>query len=467
MKNQKHEKIKVFLRRVSTENQSLEMQIAADKQFRDELDEDEYIEINELGVSANKVQLKQRKELVKLINLIEKEQVDTIYFYDRSRLTRNFYEYLELVDKFIAHKVKVVFTTTDANYLPFSSNYVMEGFNGILIEEEGKAIARRVADNHRKLPNKKYGYVTIKNENGKKSYSIISEHKQVITDLFKNAKGIESIEDFIEFLTKHSREMKKQPSDIIRITSDPFYAGCERIGSRYNHLPYVEPIIELELFSDVYKLIEPYEKRLRMSMIERSEENILHPVCGLCKKKMNYKKSHVGKTGIYTCSKRHKKVSINVNTYNQMMVQYSSLVLSNLNESEIEKKAVSVVTILLKKLEKELYSTNNTVEQLEMKLATMPMDKLITQQYKSEVLALDEVKSKRKEFKETILHCENYRNEIRNLVNKIRLDINENELINLISLIVKESFVYNTTLEIKLYFNEFLDHNKLERMVAD
>lgn len=90
-------KLKVFLRRVSTENQSLEMQIAADKKYRDAFDEDEYIEVNELGVSANKVKLKDREKMLEVISIISQGKVDTLYVYDRSRLTRNFYEYLEMV----------------------------------------------------------------------------------------------------------------------------------------------------------------------------------------------------------------------------------------------------------------------------------------------------------------------------------------------------------------------------------
>jgi len=415
----KYDKVSVFLRRVSTENQSLDMQLAADKKFRNELDDDEYIEINELGVSANKVKLKQRKNMVEVINLIEMDQVDTIYVYDRSRLSRNFYEYLELVDLFIAHNINVVFTSTDATYFPFSGNYLVESFNGILIEEEGKGIARRLADNHRKLPTRKYGYETIKNENGVKSYSIVSEQKPLINLLFKSARSITSIQDFIELLAKYSREMKKQPTDVIRILSDPFYAGCERIGSRFNRLTYVAPIIDLEIFSEVQKLIEPYEKKISKQINDRIDENVLHPHCGLCKKQMNYRKSHVGETGKYTCSNKHKKVSIDVDSYNRMMVQYSTQVLNNLNESEIEKKAVSMMSTLSRKLEKELFSTNTTIEQLEMELATMPQERLIARQFNSELIALNEIKSKRKEIRETILHCENYRHELRSLINKI------------------------------------------------
>ncbi|MCT8139975.1 recombinase family protein [Anaerobacillus sp. CMMVII] len=279
------QKLQVFFRRVSTENQSLEMQIEADKKFRDQLDDDEYIEVNELAISANKIKLKDREKLLEVIRLIENGEVSTVYVYDRSRLARNFYEYLQLVDLFITHDVEVVFTTTDASYSAFTSNYLVEGFNGILIEEEGKAIARRVAESHRKLPSKKFGLDTNKSDDGKKNYTLQLHYKEPLLRLFETASEVSSATSFIELLSHFSRVLKKQPTDILRMLTDSFYTGHEQIGNRFSKLSYVEPLLTLELYKTVQVAIKPFIERLQNNLDERSGENVLHPYCDICNEK--------------------------------------------------------------------------------------------------------------------------------------------------------------------------------------
>lgn len=462
-------KLKVFLRRVSTENQSLEMQIAADKKFRDALDEDEYIEVNELGISANKVKLKDREKMLEVISLISKGEVDTLYVYDRSRLTRNFYEYLEMVDLFITHDVKVLFTSTDSSYSPFSSNYLVEGFNGILIEEEGKAIARRVSDTHRKLPPRKFGYETNKDDQGKKSYSLQKENKENIFQLFEKAREIGDTPEFIQLVSTFSGLMKKQPTEIVRILTDPFYSGCERIGKYLNSLTYVEPVVSKDIFLDVQEVIEPFVEKLQQNISGRSDENILQPKCGICKKSMNYRKNKIGESGIYTCSNKHKKISISVDDYNDMLIKCSSLVFENINGEEIEKKAIKMLNYILDNLGNELKGTNRKIEDIEAQIATMPYEKFLSRQYENvELKLLLESKQKRKELREQLLLCENYKNKVDYLVSKVRIGdyLKSDEIINLVSLIIKDCYVNESTLALNLFFNEFLDNEHLERMVA-
>lgn len=462
-------KLKVFLRRVSTENQSLEMQVAADKKYRDALDEDEYIEVNELGISANKVKLKDREKMLEVISIISQGKVDTLYVYDRSRLTRNFYEYLEMVDLFILHDVKVVFTTTDSSYSTFNSNYLIEGFNGILIEEEGKSIARRVADAHRKLPSRKFGYDTHKDDQGKKSYTLQKEHKNNIFQLFEKARKIGDITGFIQLISTYSGLMKKQPTDIVRILTDPFYAGCEKISTYLNSLSYVEPVITKDIYLVVQEVIEPFVEKLQQNISGRSDENILLPKCGICKKLMKYRKDKIGESGIYTCSNKHKKICISVDDYNDMLLKSCKMVFENLNEEEIEKKAIQLINDLLENLGTKLEETNRKIEHIEVQIATMPSEKFLSMQYeKDELKLLLESKQRRKELREQQLLCENYQNTVKYLVSKVKITdcLKNDEIMNLASLIIKDCFVNESTLTVNLYFNEFLDSEQVERMVA-
>lgn len=463
------QKLKVFLRRVSTENQSLEMQVAADKKYRDALDEDEYIEVNELGVSANKVKLKDREKILEVMSIISQGKVDTLYVYDRSRLTRNFYEYLEMVDLFILHDIEVVFTSTDSSYPLFNSNYLIEGFNGILIEEEGKSIARRVADAHRKLPPRKFGYDTYKDDQGKKSYTLQVEHKNKIFQLFEKSRRIANTTEFIQLVSTFSSLMKKQPTDIVRILTDPFYAGCEQISTYLNSLPYVEPGVSKETFLEIQEVIEPFVKKLQQNLSGRSEENILPPKCGICEKSMMYRKNKMGESGIYTCSNKHKKISINVEDYNDMLINCSSTVFENLNEEEMEKKAIKMINHILDNLGNEIEAANKKIEYIEAQIATMSYERFLSKQYeKDELKLLVESKQKRKEFRDNQLLCENYKNKVKYLISNVKISdcLKRDELINLVGLIIKDCYVHESTLGLNLFFNEFLDNEQLERKLA-
>ncbi|SES10319.1 recombinase family protein [Salipaludibacillus aurantiacus] len=461
-------KVNVFLRRVSTDNQSLEMQLAADEQYRAKLAEDEYIELNELGVSANKVKLRDREQMVKLISLIERKEVNTIYVYDRSRLTRSFYEYLELVDLFVSNNVEVIFTSTDAGYFPFSYDFLIEGFNGVLIEEEGKGISRRVLDNHRKLPPKKFGYDVLY-EHGTKEYVAKPELRESIFALYQAAKKVEGHKDYAEFLLRQSKHLKKEVSDIARILADPFYTGSEIYGKRFSRLAYVEEIIGVDDFKEVQGIIKPYQRVLQENIEERTNENLLPPMCGICKKQMRYRKSKVGESGTYTCrGKGHSKVEVNVDSYNEMLIKYASLMINSLKTEQMDKKAGALVKRMIQKFSEQIIALDNKVKELEIQIATGPPDKIMNLiNFEGELNELSAAKVKRKQLRENKLLLENYELNIKQLTSKVQNQVNDTELFHLIPSVVKSCYIHHTTAELNFYYNDYLDTNKLKRMVFD
>ncbi|MBK5458931.1 recombinase family protein [Peribacillus sp. TH27] len=459
------DKLILFLRRVSTENQSLEMQVVADKKYRDVLDEDEYLEVNELGVSANKISLKDREKMVEVIRLIKQGEIAKVYVYDRSRLTRNFYEYLELVDLFIANNIEIIFTTTDASYSNFSSNYLVEGFNGILIEEEGKGIARRVADNNRKLPSRKFGFIVNKKDNMKK-YALVSEYKTQLINLFEKANQIKNTKEFIELITVFSGVFNKPPMKIVKILTDCFYAGYEKIGERYALLSYVEPVVTIEVFSEVQKKVEPFISKLEGNLDERSSESFFIPFCNMCKNKMVYRKNKIGDTGLYTCSRKHKKISIEVSEFNKSLISYLSIVFSSVNKDALEKQALVILEKILEIKKREHYTTEKEIEEKELKIATSPKEQFYKSNLEKDIEKLKKLKTTRKEVKEQILICNNYKKNLEVLIEKIDVgsSLTENEIMNFVKLIVKECFVGKSTLTYHFFFNEYLDKDYIERM---
>jgi site-specific DNA recombinase len=462
-------RLKLFFRRVSTENQSLEMQMAADKKYRDALDEDEYIELNELGVSANKLTFKQRDKMQEIMTLIENREVKELYVYDRSRLTRNFYEYLELVDLFITHDVDIYFTTTDSSYSPFTSNYLVEAINGILIEEEGRAIVRRVADSNRKLPARKFGYEVEKHD-GKKEYFLKSDLKMLIEQVFKKASEVKKDIEFLELLSFASKTLKRKPVDIIRMLTDAFYAGCERESEHhFITLSYVEPVVTKETFVDIQQNIKFFVEKVQLDRNERSNENMLQPHCSTCFKKMNYKVSSIGEAGTYSCSNKHKKVTISLDVYNGHLLKSALAALTNLSKVELKNTVQVFLQQKLSALEKEIQTLEKKVEDLELKIATSPIDRIISKHYKIDMEILNEIKKKKRSIKEQTLHIENYKINVQQLVLMIEENI-MNKLVDIpsiVGLLVKECFVGDSEITLNLFFNEFLDKKEVERMMAD
>lgn len=148
IKKNEEKKINVFFRRVNTPVQSFESQTAADNIFRDKLSNEKYIEVNEICVSGDKRSIKDREKMSEVLSLIKQDLVDTIYLYDRTRLTRKSDEYLEIVDLLLTHNVNVVFTSKCTT--PFGKNIVIECLYANMLDYEQKVISKRAKDSYRK-----------------------------------------------------------------------------------------------------------------------------------------------------------------------------------------------------------------------------------------------------------------------------------------------------------------------------
>ena len=89
--------LKVLYMRVSSENQSEEMQLNAAKRYLEQYNPDEVLILCDHGISATKLPLHKRPQLVKLLDLVREDKVDTLLVYQRDRLARDFYEYLTII----------------------------------------------------------------------------------------------------------------------------------------------------------------------------------------------------------------------------------------------------------------------------------------------------------------------------------------------------------------------------------
>ncbi|RSK26541.1 recombinase family protein [Bacillus sp. HMF5848] len=460
------QKYDVFHRRVSTQQQSLEMQMTADEEYRMTLDESEYVEFNELGISSNKVPLSKRDKMREIIKMIQSGSVKTIYTYDRTRLTRNFYEYLELVDLFLMNDINVVFTTNDSYYPPFSSNPYTEGFNGVLIEEEGKAIARRMSDVNKRVPPKKYGYNTIKHANHKE-YKLDSR-KQLLFGLFESAQNIINTEEFLKLLHEYkTTKLKKDPIQIINILTDAFYAGHEKVGKKYNQLTYVEPVVSIDAFERIQKVIGPYVKQLNKDLQGRVDEDVLRPRCGECQKEMRYVKNKVGGSGSYSCSNKHKKVSISVDDYNELLFNRTLDVLKSLDQDKLRELANKMLCDLMRDHRNSAEQLHKKIMKTEEQLTCMSPNMFIEGKYEPILFKLNDLKKDRKEINDKILFLEYYQSNIGQLVtglDLIRL-VSTNDIQKYVGILVAKTLVDSESIVFHFYFCDYVNKDEIRESV--
>lgn len=186
----------------------------------------------------------------------------------------------------------------------------------------------------------------------------------------------------------------------------------------------------------------------------------------MCKNKMVYRKNKIGDTGLYTCSRKHKKISIEVSEFNKSLISYLSIVFSSVNKDALEKQALVILEKILEIKKREHYTTEKEIEEKELKIATSPKEQFYKSNLEKDIEKLKKLKTTRKEVKEQILICNNYKKNLEVLIEKIDVgsSLTENEIMNFVKLIVKECFVGKSTLTYHFFFNEYLDKDYIERM---
>ncbi|TSB45578.1 recombinase family protein [Alkalicoccobacillus porphyridii] len=296
-------KYKVFFRRVSTITQDLAMQESADALYREKYINKEILILNEDGVSANKLNIEQRPQMKKLINLIINNQVDIIYAFDRTRLFRDFYESNYFVSLCKKHNVDIFFTSS--GHQQATDSTLLEGVMNIVSDVEGKNIARRTEEARKRYPPRKLGYIKQKET---KQYIKDPSKKDALLQFFSAIKGITSLEHLEATLNEYKRILKTTTKQLLKIAKDPFYAGFDLTNGK-NKLSHIEPYLTYEDFKELQahnNLLLSYQD------IERSLNNqdIYDVCCGICRKPMKFHMDIPAKKAWYSCSRKHSKTLI-------------------------------------------------------------------------------------------------------------------------------------------------------------
>ncbi|MES9782049.1 MULTISPECIES: recombinase family protein [Bacillus cereus group] len=350
----------VFFRRVSTEKQDLTLQEKADLSYREKLLDDEIMIMDEVATSANKLSISQRPLMQELITLIEGDQVECLYAFDRSRLFRNFYEGVSFNDLCKKHNIKIVFTSSSNGHIEATNIFCLEAFLYMQGDAEGKSIARRSREIQKRYPPQKLGY--IKDKVAKK-YQKNEEKAPLLTSFFTDIAKLTSVDELALLLKKYSKELKCSDERLIKIASDPFYAGYDLSKDTIN-LPYVDAYLSLEEFNRIQLNQGPLFQAYTDSISALLDDEFFKPICGHCLKPMNYHVEKVERTSFFSCTNKHRKIVVFMHDLKNITQKVLETILEKLNTSALTMDSIRFLNTLKRQILSDMQQIDRQREKL-------------------------------------------------------------------------------------------------------
>lgn len=339
-----------FYVRVSTDAQDEKMQHAAADPILRQVPQEQLLVFVDHGVSAAKVPMDKRPELQRMLTLIRNGQIGTLVCYERDRLARDAYEYVEIAKLLISRKVEVIFTAASAR--PFDGNLLVEGISAIAAGAEAQAIQRRVSDAVKEYPAQLFGYKRIKGEDGFIRYVKDDRRSEAIAHLFEEISSVRGFDDFMARFEYHRRILHRTEAQALKMLQSPFYAAHVQRFGIYHPLPHVEPITSLEIFKAVQDRISKLAEWTGRTL-DRPVEGIMHPVCGICGSPMTLKSS-IGYEPRYECRRRgHQANCVDVSWLDEVVLAQMSKRITNIDIEAFRQICTEFIRRHLHKLEAE------------------------------------------------------------------------------------------------------------------
>ncbi len=448
-------KIIVIYMRVSSAAQSLELQETAAKRYLESIDlsgKETIIYLSDHDVSATKLKMDQRPKLVELITLIKEGKIEKLIAYKRDRLARNFYEFVDLTKIFLKYNVEVVYTAS--NEPPFKNKLALEAFYGMFGQLEGENIRTRTDDARKQYPSRLFGYTRIK-EDEQVLYQIIEDKRDVILSLFEDFSNVQDSEHFINFLMVQRKGLNK-PEKLFRILSNPFYAGHYKTKIGYQILPYVTPIIDLDLFLKCKSKLNEYFSYYYESLKGASNQFLVLPNCEKCGNVMKHRKENVFDLGYFVCSNNHKRLSITVEELNSLVKETLLEHIQSISTQHLRSIICKRILVENKKLQKELEITKSEFLDNSLMLSTIDVKrkpaiaKLLDK--------LQSLKNKYNDLEQDLLSLQKLREEIieiHSLLTPLTLDLTLKDLQRLSELLIDKVKVYETYVHVELFLSSF------------
>lgn len=455
---------KANYKRTSSGGQDLDLQDGANAEFLKDYKDEDIIPFTDFDVSANKIPMKDRPALNRMLKLIEQGLIDTVIAYGRDRIARNVYEYVYIAQIFYKYDVEVIYTATDEP--PFSNDLFLETWYGLSAQFEGQRISTRLSDARKRNPPSLIGYKKqiIKNDNGtqQRIYKADPKVKQELYNLFKDFSEVVSRENIFDVIMKYESSIKRNEFRIMEILKTPFFAGYfVSLDGSYQQMSHVEPIISLDLFKKVQMKLDEFEDGINRGISISQLEGKFNPICGKCHTQMKFKKGKIGDSGLYHCPK-HRKISIGVHELNEYVIESIQTSAKKISVDKMEKVTIKSIKNNIWKLKKASDETQMQLENLCIK---------ISQQYKpsDQSLSIQKLFKRMDDLRETITLTEktitslNVLTQEINLLTEILKGISEkrlthlenNEVFELAELLISSISIYEDHVLFNFYFNDF------------
>ena len=451
----------VVYARVSSEQQNLEMQLEAAKPYIKDFHPKEIIYLNDDGVSATKKKLDERPKMQELLELIRNGQVDILIVYQRDRLARDFYEYLEIILLLYTHKVKVIFTAT--GHLPFNheleSGIFSEGVFGMMSQIEGMNIVNRTGDAFQKAPHAIFGYI-VKKSGNRKTYTINPDYKATIKRLYKDCLSVKTAKDLIELLLMYKKIIKRNEIDVFNILIRPFYAGYVEVNGKYELLSHVPAIITLDQFKAVQEKLIEFAPNLNFGTLKDNKMPSVVPRCHKCNESLV--PSNYLEADLLLC-KKHKKVYIQRKVLDSLIDEVVADAIQYTNLNQIEGKTLAALIKLQSTIADKKEGIQRNFEQVEMKMLTQlnfAKDKKLVLEMEKNLIGLQDDFRK---LVENEVKVEKHIAELKQFVSIIISKLEElpySEYRELIAKsFIKDAIVHDGYVNFELYYADFYSSN--------
>lgn len=444
--------------RVSSGNQDLELQIAANYEYLKDIDEKDILRFIDFDVSATKIVLEERPELNKMLNSIRQGLISRVIVYERDRLARDVYEYINIVKVFYENKIEVIFTATNAP--SFSQDLFLETCYGLFAQFEGQRIKTRTSDARKRNPPQIIGYQKI-NKNGKRIYKAKDEFKSIIVNLFEEFSLINKNQDLYELLLKYKGLLKRDNQRIIEILKNPFFTGHYiNSDNSFNLLDHVEPIVPIQLFTKVQEKLDKLEESINTGFCISQQEALIMPHCDICSEIMKFKKGEVGSSSYYQC-KKHKKNNISTSELN---TQLRKVVIDHSRKISLS----DIRNICKKAIKKEIYKTETLHKEKQSLFEDLcvELNKLFTptSPTRDTIGKFNKLETIRKELEDNEMQLKRLyilEDELKQIVTIVKEKISKklfddkSQLDQLVKLLVSNVLIGNESIQVSLYLESF------------
>jgi len=423
--------------------------------------EEEVLTFTDFDVSATKLSMEDRPELMRLTKLIKEKKIKKLFVYERDRLARNVYEYIYLVQLFHEYKIDVIFTATNAT--PFSEDIFMETWYGLSAQFEGNRISSRLSDARKRNPPSIIGFnkKIIKHKNGfsQRIYSPKPGVKDELKDLFEEFSEVQHLDEVFEIIMKFKNLLGRDEFRILDILRNPFFAGSYKDNQeQYQRLPNVEPIISLDTYLKVKVKLDEFDMGINQGFTLSTHPALITPYCGKCHKELKFRKGAIGDEGTYKCSS-HSKNIIGVKELHEKITEALKMNLRRIKFDEIRKITLKSVNGNIKRLKHEFDEKYSKLENMCIQF---------TQRYKPDDQSAAIQKSAKRidkakeELNETIskldsLYClkEDINSLIESVTTQMKSDLLEKDYMELAELLIESIQVHEEYVQLNFYFSDF------------